>query len=34
MKRITGLISLLAVLTAVPLKAEFRQIDITTFGMD
>ncbi len=34
MKRIFLLASLVFVLAAAPLRAEFRQIDITTFGMD
>jgi hypothetical protein len=34
MKRLTLLVSLAAILGAAPLRAEFRQIDITTFGMD
>jgi hypothetical protein len=34
MKRFTLLISVAAALAATPLTAEFRQIDITTFGMD
>lgn len=34
MKRLSLLVSLAVILTAVPLKAEFRQIDLTTFGMD
>jgi len=34
MKRLALLVSLAAILAAAPLQAEFRQIDITTFGMD
>lgn len=34
MKRFFSLFSLVAILTAMPLKAEFRQIGLTTFGMD
>lgn len=34
MKRAALLASLVAMFMAAPLHAEFRQIDITTFGMD
>jgi len=34
MKRFALWVSLAAILGAAPLKAEFRQIDLTTFGMD
>jgi len=34
MKWLALLISVVAILAAIPLNAEFRQIDITTFGMD
>ena len=34
MKRFALLVSLSLILGAAPLRAEFRQIDITTFGMD
>lgn len=34
MKRIAVLLSLAGMLAAAPLKAEFRQINLTTFGMD
>ncbi|GEM_PF-2699933 len=34
MKRLVLLVSLVGILAAAPLCAEFRQIDITTFGMD
>lgn len=34
MKRLALLVSLAAILAAAPLHAEFRQINITTFGMD
>jgi hypothetical protein len=34
MKRIVLLVSLIGLLAAAPLQAEFRQINITTFGMD
>jgi hypothetical protein len=34
MKRLSLLVLLAAILAAMPLKAEFRQIDLTTFGMD
>lgn len=34
MKRLALLVSLLGILAAAPLRAEFRQINITTFGMD
>jgi len=33
MKRFSLLASMVAILTAMPLKAEFRQINLTTFGM-
>jgi len=34
MKRLGLWVSLAAILAATPLHAEFRQINITTFGMD
>ncbi len=34
MKRLALWISLMSILAVAPLRAEFRQIDITTFGMD
>lgn len=34
MKRIALLVSLVGILAAAPLRAEFRQINITAFGMD
>jgi hypothetical protein len=34
MKRLAVFLSLAGMLVAAPLRAEFRQIDITTFGMD
>lgn len=34
MKRFAVLLSLAGFLAAAPLRAEFRQIDLTTFGMD
>lgn len=34
MRRLTLWVSLAAILAATPLRAEFRQINITTFGMD
>lgn len=34
MKRILGLLSVIAILGASDARAEFRQIDLTIFGMD
>jgi hypothetical protein len=34
MKRLAVLLALAGMLAATPLRAEFRQIDLTTFGMD
>ena len=34
MKRIALWVSLIGILAAAPLRAELRQIDLTTFGMD
>ncbi len=34
MKRLSMLVCLAAILAAMPVKAEFRQINLTTFGMD
>jgi hypothetical protein len=34
MKRFVLWMSLVMISTVAPLKAEFRQIDLTTFGMD
>ncbi len=34
MKRLALLVSLIGILAGTPLRAEFRQIDLTTFGMD